>query len=88
MDWRRLRYEELHDLYSSQIIIRAVTLRRKGWADHVARRAKTRDSYKGFGEEIIGEKPLGRYRRIFSSVFMTERRLLLYGILTTAYGLS
>jgi hypothetical protein len=34
---RRLHNEELHDLYSSPIIMRVIKLRRMGWAGYVAR---------------------------------------------------
>jgi hypothetical protein len=33
--WRRLHNEELHNLYASPNIIRAVKSRRMGWAGHV-----------------------------------------------------
>jgi len=35
-EWRRLRNEELHNLYSSPNIIRVIKSRRKGWEGHVA----------------------------------------------------
>jgi hypothetical protein len=35
--WRKLHYEELHDLYSSPSIIRILKARRIRWAEHVAR---------------------------------------------------
>ena len=35
-DWRKVRNEELHDLYCSPGIIRVVTLRRMTWVGHVA----------------------------------------------------
>jgi len=44
-DWRSLYYEELYDLYSTPTL-------RMGWADHVARRGKSKGSYGDFGEEI------------------------------------
>jgi hypothetical protein len=34
--WRKLRNEELHNLYSSPSV-RMIKLRRMGWAGHVAR---------------------------------------------------
>jgi len=36
-EWRRLRNEELNDLYSSLNIVRVIKLRRMRWAGHVAR---------------------------------------------------
>jgi hypothetical protein len=36
-EWRKLHNEELHDLYSSQSIIRIIKSRRMRWAGHVAR---------------------------------------------------
>jgi hypothetical protein len=36
-DWRKLHNEELHNLYSSQSIIRMTKTRRMRWAGHVAR---------------------------------------------------
>jgi hypothetical protein len=35
-EWRKLRNEELHDLYSSPSIIRIIKSRRMRWAGHVA----------------------------------------------------
>jgi hypothetical protein len=34
-EWRKLHYEELHDLYSSPSIIRIMKARRMRWAGHV-----------------------------------------------------
>jgi hypothetical protein len=36
-DWRKLRNEELHNLYSTPNIIRMIKSRRIRWAGHVAR---------------------------------------------------
>jgi hypothetical protein len=35
-DWRKLYNEELHNLYSSQSIIRIIKSRRMRWAGHLA----------------------------------------------------
>jgi hypothetical protein len=35
--WRKLRNDELHDLYSSPNIVRVIKSRRLRWAAHVAR---------------------------------------------------
>jgi hypothetical protein len=34
--WRNLNHEELHDLYSSPVIIRMIKLRRMRWAGNAA----------------------------------------------------
>jgi hypothetical protein len=36
-EWRKLRDEELNDLYSSPTIVRVMKLRRMKWAGHAAR---------------------------------------------------
>jgi hypothetical protein len=41
-DWRKLLYEELHNLYSSPNIIRMIKSIRMRWAGHVARMGETR----------------------------------------------
>jgi len=45
-DWRKVRNEELHDLYCSPGVIRVITLRRMAWVGHVARMGEKRDAYK------------------------------------------
>jgi hypothetical protein len=35
--WRKLHNEELHNLYSSLNVIRTIKIRRRRWAEHVAR---------------------------------------------------
>jgi hypothetical protein len=41
--WRKLRNEELHNLYSSPIIIRIIKSKRMRWARHVARMGKKKN---------------------------------------------
>ena len=45
-EWRKLHYEELHDLYCSPNIARVIKSRRMRWAGHVARMG-----VQGFGGE-------------------------------------
>jgi hypothetical protein len=42
--WRKLHYEELHNLYSSPIIIRMMKSRTMLWAGHVARMEEKRNA--------------------------------------------
>ena len=49
-EWRKLRNEELNDLYSLQNIVRVVKSRRMRWAWHVARMGRG-ELYTEFGGE-------------------------------------
>jgi hypothetical protein len=62
-EWRKLHNEELHNLYSSQDIIRQVKSRRMRWAGHVARMGEDRKVYKVLVGKPEGKKTLGRPRR-------------------------
>jgi hypothetical protein len=44
-EWRTLHDEELHDLYSSQNIIKIMKSRRMKWEGHVARMGEKRIAY-------------------------------------------
>jgi hypothetical protein len=46
--WRKLRDDELHSLYSSPNIVRAIKSRTMRWAGHVARKGDER-CLQGFG---------------------------------------
>jgi hypothetical protein len=43
-EWRKLHNKELHDLYSSQSIIRIITPARMRWAGHVAQMGEKRNA--------------------------------------------
>jgi hypothetical protein len=58
-EWRKLRNEELNDLYASPSIIRMVKSGRKGWA-HVAHIRDGRDEYRVLVGKTEGKRPLGR----------------------------
>jgi hypothetical protein len=45
-EWRKMRNEELRDLYSSPSIIRTIKSRRMRWAGHVARMGEKRKTYR------------------------------------------
>jgi hypothetical protein len=61
--WRKLHNEELHNLYSSQNIIRVVKSRRMKWAGHIARMEEMRNSYTVLVAKSGGKRPHGRPRR-------------------------
>jgi hypothetical protein len=60
--WRKLRNEELHNVYSSPSIIRMIKSRRMRWAGHVARMEK-RKAYRLLMGNPEGNRPLGRPKR-------------------------
>jgi hypothetical protein len=62
-EWRKLRNEELHDLYSSPSIIRIMKSRRITWARHVPRMGEKRNAYRLLVGKPEGRRPLGRPRR-------------------------
>jgi hypothetical protein len=62
-DWRKLHYEELHNLYSPPNIIRMTKSRRMKWAGHVAQVGETRNAYRVLVGKPEGKRPLGRPRR-------------------------
>jgi hypothetical protein len=57
--WRRLRNEELHNLYTSSNTIRIIKSRRMRRARHVARLGEMRDVYKILVGKPEGKRPLG-----------------------------
>jgi hypothetical protein len=61
--WRKLHNEELHDLYSSQSIIRIIKVRRMRWAGHVARMGEKRNVHKLLVGKPEGKRLLGRPKR-------------------------
>jgi hypothetical protein len=61
--WRKLRSDELHTLYASLNIVRAIKSRRMRWAGHVARMGEGRGVYRIFVGRPEGKRPLGRPRR-------------------------
>jgi hypothetical protein len=62
-DWRRLRIEELNDLYSSPNIVQVIKSRRMRWAGHVSLMGKERGVYRVLVGKPKGRRPLGRPRR-------------------------
>jgi hypothetical protein len=63
--WRKLHNEELHNLYSSPIIITIIKTRRMKWVEHVARMGEKRNVYRLLVGKPEGKRPLGRRRRVW-----------------------
>jgi hypothetical protein len=60
--WRKLHYDELHNLYSSQNIVRVIKSRRMKWAGHVTHMAEGKGVYRVLVGRSEGKRPLGRPR--------------------------
>jgi len=61
--WKRLSNEELHDVYASPNIIRAIKWRTMRLPGHVARMGEMINTYKIVGAKPEGKRLLGRHRR-------------------------
>jgi hypothetical protein len=61
--WRKLRNEDLHNLYSSPSIIRMIKSRRMRWAGHIVRMGERMNAYRILVGRPDGRRPLGRPRR-------------------------
>ena len=62
-EWRKLRNEELNDLYSLPNIVRLVKSRQMRWAGHVARMMEDIGVHRVLVGKPEGKRPLGRPRR-------------------------
>jgi hypothetical protein len=60
--WKKLRNEELRDLYSSPSIIRMIKSRRMRWAVHVTRIGEKRNACRLLVGRSERKRPLGRTR--------------------------
>ena len=61
-EWRKLRNEELNDLYSLPNIVRVVKSRRMRWAGHMAHMGEDRGVHRVLVGKPEGKRPLGRPR--------------------------
>ena len=62
-EWRKLRNEELNDLYCSPNIVQVIKSRRMRWAGHVPRMGVRRGLYRVLVGKPEGKRPLGGPRR-------------------------
>jgi hypothetical protein len=58
-EWRKLRNEELNNLYSLPSIVRVVKSRRMRWAGHVARIGEESGMHRVLVGKPEGKRPLG-----------------------------
>jgi hypothetical protein len=78
-EWRKLHNKELHNLYSSQKIIRQIKSRRMTWAGHLARMEEEKKVYKVLVRKPEGKRPLGRPRRRWEDWIRMDLREIGWG---------
>jgi hypothetical protein len=79
--WRRLRIEELHNLYASQNIIRAIKSRRMRWASTSSTHGNMRNSYERLVGKPEGKKSLGKTgRKLEDNISMNLREIWWEGV--------
>jgi hypothetical protein len=74
--WRKLHYEELHNLYSSPNINRMIKSKKIRWARNGARMGAKKNAYRILVGKPEGKKMLGRPRRRWEDnikIYLRER---------------
>jgi hypothetical protein len=64
-EWRKLRNQELKDLYSSPNIVRVIKSTRMKWSGHVARMGERTAVHRVLVGKREGKRPHRRQRRIW-----------------------
>jgi hypothetical protein len=77
--WRKLHNEELHNLYSSPIIIRIIKSRRIRRAGNIARMGKKRNAYTILVEKPEGNRQLGRPSHRWGDNIKIDLREIVWG---------
>jgi hypothetical protein len=81
ISWKELYNDELHSLYSSLYIVRAIKSRRMRWAGHVACRREGRGFYRVLVGRPEGKRPLGRPKhRWEDNIKMDLREIRIDGV--------
>jgi hypothetical protein len=70
--WRTMHNDELHSLYSSPNIVRAIKSRRMRWAGHVARMGEAKSVYRILVGRPEVKRPLGRPRSRWEDNIKTD----------------
>jgi hypothetical protein len=77
--WSKLHSRELHNLYSSQYIVRQIKSRRMRWAGHVARMGEGTTCTGFWWESPKKKRPLGRPRRRWKDGIKMDLREIGWG---------
>jgi hypothetical protein len=78
-EWRKLHGGELHNLYSSQDIIRQIKSRRMRWAGHMARMGEGRNVYSVLVGKPEGKRPLEKPSRRWEDGIKMDLREIGWG---------
>jgi hypothetical protein len=79
--WRKLHNEKLHNLYSSQNIIRMIKSKSMKWEGHVVCMGERRNAYNILVGKPEGKRPLGRSRlRWEDNIKIDLRVIVLEGV--------
>jgi hypothetical protein len=70
--WRKMHYEELHNLYSPPDIIRIISLSRIGGDGHVTRMGKTEKCIQNVSKKCEGMRSHGRPSRRWEGNIKTD----------------
>jgi hypothetical protein len=81
-EWKKLHTEDLHNLYSSPVIIRQIKSRGMRWMGHVAHMGEERKLYKVLVGKPEGKRPLGRPRHRWEDKIRIDLRELAWGVWT------
>jgi hypothetical protein len=75
-DLRKLKNDELHNVYTLPNVISMIKLSRKRWAGHVACVGEKKSAYRGLAGKPEAKRPLGRPRhRLEDNIRMDFREM-------------
>jgi hypothetical protein len=79
--WRKLHYEDLHNLYCSPSIIRIIKSRSMRGTLYLARMEKNRNAYRILVGKADGKRPPGRPRRRCENNIIMDLREIGWGVM-------
>jgi len=80
VEWRKLRNEEVNDLYCSPNIVLVIKSKRMRWVGHVARMGERRGVYRCLVGKPEGKRPLGRPRHRWEDSIKVDLQEVGWGI--------